>query len=408
MDTVTALPSAQYSVYNGQVGQRVVVKSWAVDVEQGALEQAFNLARLPIALDHVALMPDAHQGYGMPIGGVLFADKAVVPYAVGVDIGCGVVQVDLGPADAVDLYPEKILRFLEAANVLVPVGNGPQAEHTAASLPAGSLLPRLFVEPLDREPTIIARAAIESARNQLGTLGGGNHFLELQAGEDDHLYVMIHSGSRSVGKKICDHHVKVAKSLAKLWRLELPDPDLAWLPWETDEAQAYWADMTMALAWAEQSRAAMAAASIDAAEVVLGVSGSVVLDVHHNYAAWESHAGKNGVVHRKGAVRAREGDAVLIPGSMGTSSFVGVGLGSRDSFATCQHGAGRAMGRRAADRAITAEDLAEQLGDVVLVTPGDVRNEAPRAYKDVDAVMEASRDLVTATMRLTPLGVLKG
>lgn len=386
-------------------GMRVHLKVWARDVEAGAVDQARNIARLPIALHHVALMPDAHQGYGMPIGGVFMADRAVVPYAVGVDIGCGVtlVELDAGPEELTTLDVAGFIRSIARG---VPAGNGPIGEHSPPE--------HAYVDDGELNYPDYLWAILESAEKQVGTLGGGNHFLELQQSEAGALVVMIHSGSRSVGKKICDRHHRVAADLAKRWHIDLPDPNLAWLPWETDEGQSYWNDMHVALGWAEQNRQAMAEQVVRAARGVIGVDARQTIDVHHNYAAWENHFGQNGVVHRKGAVRARVGEVVLIPGSMGTASFVATGVGSKDSFQSCQHGAGRVMSRGAGRKAFAGLDASVLdrlgIGDVVLVTPDrdSVADEAPRVYKDVDAVMAASTDLVTATTRLRPVGVLKG
>jgi len=378
--------------------ERVPAKSWAVDIEAGALEQARNLAKLPFAIHHVALMPDAHQGYGMPIGGVLFADQAVVPYAVGVDIGCGVTLIETGLVDPLDASSiDAILRQIARD---VPVGNGPQAQHRA---PQG--------EPYEiPDGSDTMRFAMEAAEVQLGTLGGGNHFLELQRDEDGRVWFMLHSGSRSVGKKVCDYHHKIASQLCQRWHVELPDKELAFLPWDTDEGQAYWTDMNAALAWAEENRRRMAGKVIAA----IGQVGSAwqVLDIHHNYAAFENHFGQNGIIHRKGAVRARAGERVLIPGSMGTASYIAEGLGSADSFQSCQHGAGRARSRGETRRAVSLAAMEAQMAEagVQLVTPdpAKVTDESSFAYKDIEAVMAASADLIRPITRLTPLGVVKG
>lgn len=379
------------------------VKNWARQAEQGALDQADNLARLPFVISHVALMPDAHQGYGMPIGGVLFADRAVVPYAIGVDIGCGVLlqRTDLTVEEAV----ERMDAIGPAILAGVPVGNGPQAEHQT---------PQEWPDELAAWPEWIAPEWISKVQHQIGTLGGGNHFIELQSDEDGHVYVMLHSGSRSLGKKICDHFHKIALGLNQRWYSALPDKELAYLPWDSDEAHAYWACMEYALRFAEQNRARMLARVNDAlfANTSIG-SAEVIVDCHHNYATWENHHNKNGIVHRKGAVRARAGEDVLIPGSMGTGSYWAKGLGNPQSFETCQHGAGRAMSRAAAKRMYSGVD--EMLAELVeagtrVYTPDakEVIDEAPRAYKDIESVMEASGDLVKVVKRLRPIGTVKG
>jgi tRNA-splicing ligase RtcB len=383
---------------------RVPIKSWAIDLEGSALKQATNLSNLPFAIHHVALMPDAHTGYGMPIGGVLFADRAVVPYAIGVDIGCGValVETDL----TVDtLSSAELGAVLERIAAGVPVGMSSQPQ------------------PVDREaglaqiglerPESVQASWFDRAVNQLGTLGSGNHFLELQRDAEGQVFVMLHSGSRSLGKTICDEFHKRALALNKAWHSELPDPELAYLPIGTDDHAGYWAAMEFALRFAEVNRSRM----LDVVERAFGEASRIgrfdrVVDVHHNYAAWENHFGKNGIVHRKGAVRARAGEIVLIPGSMGTASYVGEGLGEAESFATCQHGAGRAMSRTAARKGKTSDEVyAEMAALGVTLHSGDpktVAEEAAFAYKDIESVMAASASLVRPTKRLTPLGVVKG
>jgi tRNA-splicing ligase RtcB (3'-phosphate/5'-hydroxy nucleic acid ligase) len=383
---------------------RVPIKSWAPDLEGAALEQATNLSNLPFAIDHVALMPDAHAGYGMPIGGVLFADRAVVPYAIGVDIGCGValVETDL---TVETLGSDGLKAVLAQLARDVPVGRDSQpkpVDHDAALAEIGLEL-----------PASVARPWFDRAVNQLGTLGSGNHFLELQRDEAGAVFVMLHSGSRSLGKTICDEFHKRALAENTRWHSALPHPELAYLPVGTEGYAGYWSAMTFALRFAEVNRSRM----LDAVEYAFGRHTGVgrmdrVVDVHHNYAAWENHAGSNGIVHRKGAVRAGSGDTVLIPGSMGTASYVGEGLGNPESFETCQHGAGRALSRTAARKAKTSKDVYAEMASLgVALHSGDpktVAEEAAFAYKDIELVMAASASLVRPTKRLTPLGVVKG
>lgn len=377
------------------------VKVWATQVEDGALAQADNLARLPFVIGHVALMPDAHQGYGMPIGGVLFADKAVVPYAIGVDIGCGVILA------RTDLYVDEAKANLDGilAAILrrVPVGNGPQAQHQTPC----------DLSELGEIPGSIEEAWIAKAAPQLGTLGGGNHFIELQQDAEGHVYVMLHSGSRSLGKQICDHYAKRALQLNLGWHSALPDKELAYLPVESDEHRRYWDAMTYALRFAEVNRERMMQQVGDALVEHTSVGAfQTFVDCHHNYAQWENHKGRNGIVHRKGAVQAREGQDVLIPGSMGAASYWARGLGNEESFTTCQHGAGRAMSRAAARRGHALAEMTEQMSAVGtrVLAPDlkDVLDEAPWAYKDIEDVMAASADLVEIVQRLTPIGTVKG
>ena len=383
---------------------RVPIKSWAPDLEARAFEQAVNLSNLPFAIDHVALMPDAHAGYGMPIGGVLFADRAVVPYAIGVDIGCGValVETDL---TVETLGAEGLERVLETIDAGVPTG----FETLDRAVDRDEAEAAIGIEL----PDSVRAAWFEKSLTQLGTLGGGNHFLEIQRDGNGRVFVMLHSGSRSLGKAICDESHTRALALNKAWHSDLPHDELAYLPVGSDEFGAYWKAMAFALRFAEVNRTRM----LDVVEAAFERHTAIgrfdrVVDVHHNYAAWETHGGMTGIVHRKGAVRARDGETVLIPGSMGTASYVGEGLGNAESFHTCQHGAGRAMSRTAARKAKTSTAVyaeMEALGVVLRSSePKDVAEEAAFAYKDIESVMAASASLVRATKRLTPLGVVKG
>jgi tRNA-splicing ligase RtcB (3'-phosphate/5'-hydroxy nucleic acid ligase) len=383
---------------------RVPIRSWARTLEPSALEQATNLSNLPFAIHHVALMPDAHTGYGMPIGGVLFADGAVVPYAIGVDIGCGValVETDLTVAT---LGAKALERVLVDIARRVPAGPASQRRHVdrpAALAEIGLPVPDSI------EPTWFGRAV-----DQLGTLGSGNHFLEVQRDEAGRIHVMLHSGSRSLGKTICDAFHARALHANTASRTELPHRELAFLVSGTPAFDGYWAAMTFALRFAEVNRSRMLA-EVEAALRTHTRIGRFerLVDIHHNYAAVERHFGQEGIVHRKGAVRARAGELVLIPGSMGTASYVAEGLGNPDSFETCQHGAGRAMSRTAARKAMTSKELFAEMSRLgVTLVSGDRKSaaeEAPFAYKDIETVMAASADLIRPVKRLQPLGVVKG
>jgi tRNA-splicing ligase RtcB len=383
---------------------RVPVMSWARDLEGSALEQATNLSNLPFAIDHVALMPDAHAGYGMPIGGVLFADRAVVPYAIGVDIGCGValVETDL---TVETLSPAELKATLAQIARDVPVGTA----HQPKAVDPDAALAEIGLDL----PASIPVAWFAKAVNGLGTLGSGNHFLEVQRDEAGAVFVMLHSGSRNLGKTICDAFHKTALAENRRWHSALPHDELAYLPVGTPGFEGYWTAMTFALRFAEVNRSRM----LDAVEAAFARhtrAGRLdrVVDVHHNYAAWEHHRNRDGIVHRKGAVRARAGEMVLIPGSMGTASYVAEGLGNADAFETCQHGAGRAMSRTAARKSKTSTEVFAEMAAIgVALRSGDpktVAEEAPFAYKDIETVMASSADLVRPVRRLTPLGVVKG
>jgi tRNA-splicing ligase RtcB len=383
---------------------RVPIKSWAGALDPRTLEQATNVSNLPFAIDHVALMPDGHAGYGMPIGGVLFADKAVVPYAIGVDIGCGValVETDLTVESMSADELDRVLTFIDKG---VPTGfqtlDSPVERADAEALMGVAV------------PESVKDVWFEKALWQLGTLGGGNHFLEIQRDEAGTVYVMLHSGSRNLGKTICDEYHKRALAQNKAWHVPLPHDELAFLPVGTDDFVGYWSAMEFALRFAEVNRSRM----LDVTERAFGSLTKIgrfdrLVDVHHNYAAWEHHNGRNGIVHRKGAVRARAGEVVLIPGSMGTASYVGEGLGNAESFETCQHGAGRALSRTAARKSKTSQEVYDEMAALGVVLrssdPKGVAEEAAFAYKDIESVMAASASLVRPTKRLTPLGVVKG
>lgn len=383
---------------------RIPIKSWAPVLDPGATEQAINLANLPFAMSHIALMPDAHSGFGMPIGGVLFADKAVVPYGIGVDIGCGVTLART-ELTIRKLDHRRLTRVLQKIENTVPTGmrgHSVVVDRAEAEAEIGLEL-----------PASIEKAWFDRAIVQLGTLGSGNHFLEVQRDEEGRIYVMLHSGSRSLGKTICDAFNKRAKALNERWHSQVAGKDLAFLPIDTPEFDAYWSAMTYALRFAEVNRARMLKQAEAAFWAFTAMeSWEVVVDIHHNYASWENHKGRNGIVHRKGAVRARTGETVLIPGSMGTASYIAEGLGNSESFETCQHGAGRAMSRTAARSRKTSDEVYAEMKkigvELLCSSPRDVAEEAAFAYKDIDEVMAASADLIRPMTRLTPLGVVKG
>lgn len=388
-------------------GARLPILSWATDIEAEALRQARNLGNLEVAVDHAALMPDAHAGFGMPIGGVLFTRGAVVPYAIGVDIGCGVqlAQTNLVWEDS--FTPEKLRNVLRQIQRDVPTGF---TVHRRPPMTRDRMLELMGLEV----PPVIAPGWLERAMLSLGTLGGGNHFLEVQRDDRNRVYFMLHSGSRNLGKQICDVFAKRALAVDRAAGRELPDPELAYLRFDEDpDAERYWDAMTFALRWAELNRRQM----MDRVEAAFRKHASVhrferIVDVHHNYAAHESHAGTRGIVHRKGAVRAAAGDTVLIPGSMGSASYVGEGLGNAASFESCQHGAGRVLGRNAARRAKTSAEVFAEMAawgiELVSNEPRSAAEEAAFAYKDIESVMAQSTDLVRAGTRLQPLGVVKG
>lgn len=386
----------------------VPIKLWLDDLEHGAMEQARNLAEFPFTFKHVAVMPDAHKGYGMPIGTVLASRGAVVPNAVGVDIGCGMLarQFEI-PADI--LKPEGVRGVLGHIRDRVPVGNGKKGTRDGQKYvrypDVGGTLSR------DHAPGVVA-AHFETALTQVGTLGGGNHFIELQAGSDGYLWAMIHSGSRALGYAVATHYNKLAQRLNQTWHSSVPkDHGLAFLPVGSPEADAYMAEMNYCIRYAEINREEMMGYVGDALNEVVGASPGETVHNSHNYARMENHFGENVLIHRKGATSAREGELGIIPGSQGTNSYIVAGKGEKQSFTSCSHGAGRLMSRNRAkselDMAATVEDL-DTRGILHSIRSVSDMDEAPGAYKDIHTVMALQQDLVDIRVELSPLGVVKG
>lgn len=390
---------------------RIPVKSWCAELEDGALKQAENLARHPVLAHHVALMPDCHHGYGMPIGGVIAAEDAVIPSAVGVDIGCGMIAVETDiPADRfADINFRRDIQ--NKLKTRIPVGDG--MAHKEKQTWHG------FESYLDHNGQV-ADFANALDRKNLGTLGGGNHFIELQKSDDNKAWLMIHSGSRNLGKRIEEHYQRIAKKLNELYHVRLPDPDLAFLPVKEQPGHDYFRDMLFALRYAlENRRRMMAVFQETIADFVPEARFVREINIHHNYAALEEHFGKKYYIHRKGATSAKLDEIGIIPGSMGTASYIVRGLGNEQSFMSCSHGAGRRMSRIAACSNLTVAECDEAMSGIVCERWQTYRkfgkakgqpdlSEAPQAYKAIDEVIAAESDLVQPLVRLTPLAVLKG
>lgn len=371
---------------------------WLEEIEEGALEQAKDLANLPFCYHHVAVMPDAHQGYGMPIGGVFAAEDTIIPNAVGVDIGCGMCAAK--SSLTVPLKEEDLRKAASEIERTIPFGFNHHKK------------PQSW-EGFQEVPEIpVIREELESARHQLGTLGGGNHFIEIQKDQENRMWIMIHSGSRNFGLKIAKTYHDKAKQYVTQAGLPIPSKDLAYLEADSPEAQEYLTAMEYALAFARASRNRM----MDQVQFVLtgvfpGVTFGEVLDVHHNYAARERHFGKEVFVHRKGATSAKEGELGIIPGSQGTKSYIVRGRGSPDSFTSCSHGAGRKMGRKAARKTLDLKKERTRLDKAgILHSIRGVKDldEAAGAYKDIQQVMRQQEDLVEIVTTLSPLAVMKG
>jgi tRNA-splicing ligase RtcB len=360
------------------------VLSWATDLDEKTAEQAARSASLPFIEGHVALMPDAHFGYGATVGSVIPTRGAIIPSAVGVDIGCGMIagKLDLTASDLPDdLGP---LHARIAKHVPAGVGQGHQV--------ALSGMPHF---PLDTQGHWTSGMA-EKAATQFGSLGSGNHFVELCLDENDDVWLLLHSGSRGVGKQLADIHIDGAKGLMKQYFIDLPDPDLAYLVEGTPEFDAYITDMRWAQDYAMQNRATMLDNCMTAITATLDRTVGLVdrVNCHHNFTQLENHRGKNVWITRKGAIQAREGDRGLIPGSMGASSYIVRGKGSAASYNSCSHGAGRRLSRGAAKRELRFDDLQTRMAGKAWNDDKALLDEHPLAYKDIDEVMAAQTDLV--------------
>lgn len=383
----------------------VPIKMWLDYLEDGAELQAENLARLPFAFKHIAIMPDSHQGFGMPIGAVLATKGVIVPNAVGVDIGCGMnaVKTSIPSSDAT--Y-DKVKDVMDRVARKVPVGMNKHQQKQDKNL-----MPDTGSRIYPRSP-IIAQE-YEAARYQLGTLGGGNHFIELQAGDDGFVWLMLHSGSRHLGLSVGSHYNKLAQQLNAKYHAGVPKEwDLAFLPVdETEDAYVhYLAEMQYAMEYALASRQLMMSHFMTAVNQVFhNVEFDGMINIPHNFASLEKHYGEKVWVHRKGATQAMAGQYGIIPGSQGTGSYIVIGKGNRESFMSCSHGAGRVMGRKDAQRRLNlAEEQAKMVGIYHNMNNQKAVDEAPGAYKDIDEVMRNQTDLVDVAVKLRPLGNLKG
>lgn len=380
------------------------VKIWTDEIEKTAMEQIENLCTLPFLYHHLAIMPDVHAGMGMPIGGVLACKDAVIPNAVGVDIGCGMCAVKTNwkvKSVTKKTLKEKIMAGVRAR---IPLGmDHHQERQDEKYMPTGH----------DIEKMHICKSQYLSALKQIGTLGGGNHFIEFQKDEEGNLWVMIHSGSRNLGKQVGDFYNRIAASLNEMYHSVVsPGINLPFLPLKTKEFNAYWAEMCYCIDFALCNRSLMMERIKEVlADTLPGITFEPMINIAHNYAVWENHFGKNVIVHRKGATLAREGITGIIPGSMGTASYIVEGLGNPDSFCSCSHGAGRTMSRKAAIMTLSLEDEIQRMDKLGIVhgmrTQRDLE-EAASAYKDIESVMANQQDLVKIKTRLLPIAVIKG
>src|SRR5690554_798393 len=377
--------------------ERIPIKLWLDDLEEGALQQAKDLANLDIAFRHIAIMPDSHQGYGMPIGGILATKDAIVPNAVGVDIGCGMCSLR---TNLKDIDRDDLKQILGKIRKTIPVGFKHHKEIQDES----------WMPPLEDDLPIV-RQEYNSGRYQVGTLGGGNHFVEIQKGSDGYIWIMVHSGSRNIGYTVANHYHKLAVKETKERGNNVPK-DLSYFVKGSENYDRYFREMNYCIDFALQNRKLMMERVKDAfVEVLPEVEFSNFINKPHNFAAWENHFGEKLMVHRKGATRAEEGEWGMIPGSQGTSSFLVKGKGNPLSFNSCSHGAGREIGRASCRRTLDLKEEVKQLKDKgvlhALRHKKDL-DEAPSSYKDIDVVMALQKDLVDVQIELKPLAVMKG
>lgn len=384
-------------------GRRVMI--WTDEVEASAMEQIAHLTTLPFLFHHLAMMPDVHTGKGMPIGGVLACTDAVVPNAVGVDIGCGMCAVKTNikvSSISTDVMRKKVMRGIRHR---IPLGkNHHKHAQDIALLPQGH----------DFDSMTIVRQRQESILKEIGTLGGGNHFIELQRDEDDNLWIMIHSGSRNLGARVGAYYNQLAEQLNARWHSAVdPAIHMAFLPKGEKDFTRYWNEMRYCIDFALCNRQLM---MHRIEEVLVDTFGANVcfdpmINIAHNYAAFERHFGREVIVHRKGATLATEGMVGIIPGSQGTASYIVEGLGNELSFKSCSHGAGRSMSRTLAEQTLNMAEEVKRLesqGIIHAIRSQNDMQEASGAYKDIEEVINNELDLVRIRTRLLPVAVIKG
>ncbi|MBX3196578.1 MAG: RtcB family protein [Labilithrix sp.] len=373
-------------------GQRVPIRVWARALSPDTVRQLQRIASQPYVVAFVAAMADAHVADGVAVGTVFATERTVVPRALGGDLGCGMSALRVG-VDAHALDRRLLEAILQALGRAIPTGH---AVHRGrgVDVPDGVFVPPLSTRSLER-----TREAL--ARRHLGTLGSGNHFLELDRDPEGGLWLLVHSGSRGLGAAVAAHHLRIASAEADV---------LAGLDVETERGGAYLRDVAWALDFARTNRDALSARALDVLGDFVAVDVQDRVDIHHNFVARERWHERDVFVHRKGAVAVPRGTRALIPGSMGTASYLVEGLGNEDAFGSCSHGAGRVMSRKEARRAIRPEALERVMRRVVYPErlSADLVEEAPGAYRDITEVLEDQEDLVRRRLRLEPVAVLKG
>ena len=383
---------------------KVPIFSWCNDPEDEAIEQASNLANLPFVFKHIALMPDTHAGAGMPIGGILATNGVIVPNAVGVDIGCGMLAKKTN-LKVSEIPLEKLKEIMGLIRKEIPVGVGNIRKGNEIKIVEDLMLPSSLNKIISSE--------YNNARASLGTLGSGNHFIEFQKDDEGYLWFMIHSGSRNLGHKVAVYYNDIANKMnRKYYSSVSEDKNLAFLPLNSAESNDYYHAMQYCVEYALRNRQAMERII---SLILINNFSSIIMEqsinIAHNYARIENHFGENVVVHRKGATSAKEGEIGIIPGSQGSKSYIVRGKGNPKSFMSCSHGAGRKMSRTKAKKELNLAEEIKRMDDLGIIH--GMRNvsdldEAASAYKDIDIVMDEQKDLVDIITELTPIAVIKG
>jgi RNA-splicing ligase RtcB len=375
--------------------------NWASDIDEGTLLQAAKASRLPIVTGHIALMPDAHVGMGATVGSVIPTENAVIPSAVGVDIGCGMIAVQTSLR--ADQLPDNLDPFLHEVGRVIPAGVG--QGHGRVSQQADSWMRE------NQHRVELTSKQESTAAKQFGSLGSGNHFFEVCLDENETVWVVLHSGSRGIGNQLAQGHIKLARSHAKEQALKLEDPDLAYFLQGTPEFEAYLRDMLWAQDYAMANRSAMMDDALVALFSFIGTGHEVErTNCHHNFTQREIHDGQQLWITRKGAIKADVGDTGVIPGSMGTRSYIVKGKGNALSYNSCSHGAGRRYSRTKAKQTFTVQDLAAQMQGKTWLSgrAAALLDEIPTAYKDIDQVMADQSDLVEIQHTLSQVLNYKG
>jgi tRNA-splicing ligase RtcB len=388
-----------------QINQHALTWVPEEQIEEAALQQVRNLSTMPFIFKHVAVMPDCHFGLGATVGSCIPTMGAVIPAAVGVDIGCGMIAART-PFSRPDL-PEDLSEVRRAIEEQIPLSAG--RYNTSVKKTARTRVEKLEAKAAETGRLEFYDQRDRNWRKQLGSLGSGNHFIELVLDEQDRVWTFLHSGSRGIGNKVADFHIKIARKLMGRWFISLPDPDLAYLVQDSPEFKDYLTDLAWCQEFALQNRAEMTERVLRLLAHRLGeFEEEERIECHHNFTQWEHHFGKNVLVSRKGAIQAREGQMGLIPGSMGTRSYVVRGKGCQPAFDTAPHGAGRRMSRNQARKTFSMEDFDRDMQGIEVRRSEAFIDELPGAYKDVDLVMEQSQDLVEVVHTFRQIVNVKG